>query len=131
VQNDNALKNGANALDLASNVGPRFEASGKPMIRKMGLMMNMVIHRLLVWTTTQSTEIARTIENDRVNSERALGHLTDPVADPLEKEFIVTRNEADAEARTIDESVVLCIRSDLDEDRKAQNEVVGTLNSSV
>jgi hypothetical protein len=65
-----------------------------------------------------------------VTLERALGHLTDPVADALGKEFIVPRNEAVAEARTIDESVVLCIRSDLDQNRKAQNEVVGTVNSS-
>jgi hypothetical protein len=65
-----------------------------------------------------------------VTLERALWHLTDPVADALEKEFIVTRNEAVAEARTIDESVVLCIRYDFDEDRKAQNEVVGTVHSS-
>jgi hypothetical protein len=65
-----------------------------------------------------------------VTLEWALGYLTDPVADALEKEFIVTRNEAVAEARTIDESVVLCIRSDFDEDRKAQNEVVGTVHSS-
>jgi GTP:adenosylcobinamide-phosphate guanylyltransferase len=59
VQNEHGLKNGANALNLASNVGPRFKAAGKPMIRKMVSMMNMVIHRLLVWTTTQSMEIAR------------------------------------------------------------------------
>jgi hypothetical protein len=59
VLNDHALNNGANALDLASNVGPRFTAAGKPMIRTMVSMVNMVIHRLLIWTTTQSMEIAR------------------------------------------------------------------------
>jgi hypothetical protein len=59
VQNDHELKNGANALNLASNVGPRFKAAEKLMIRTMVSMMNMVIHRLSVWTTTRSVEIAR------------------------------------------------------------------------
>jgi hypothetical protein len=56
--------------------------------------------------------------------------LTDPVADALEKEFIVTRNEVVAEVRAIDESVALCIRSDFDEDRKSLNEVVGNVHRS-